>query len=357
LSKSLSPVFGAGVQLVGWVPGVDGISAEARGIASVAAGSALAHVNAGFRLDRSAETVDNADQLSRADRLALGVSDSNAVLLAAGISLPADSVDLLVEGSWDLLIGDDAPPVAESPLRVAAGVRLPISDAYQLKAVVEGSLRRAPPVDAMQPLVPVEPLVGVSIAITGRSERRATGSIAVDPIGEPTDIDNDTAPVTRRGGLRGTVRASDGTPIKGAVVRLGKSELLTDDSGQFTIDQLDAGDYEVEASAAGYGTVLEKVSIENDRVLQINIILGQIEVAIVRGVVQSYSGEPVVAEVKITPGGAKLTTTADGSFQTELGSGSYTLEITADGYRPKTSDVTVEAGGPVTILNIDLQKK
>lgn len=356
LNKSLSPTFAGGLQLVGWVPGVDGISAEVRGIASVAAGPATIHLNAGFRLDRSAETVDNADELSRADRLALGVSDSNAVLLGAGLSFPAGSIELLAEGGWDLLVGADAPPVIESPLRAAAGVRVPITDAYHLEAMLEGSFGRAPLVDVMQPLVPVEPLVGVSVSLSQRPSARVA---IAEPIAEPIVKEDKEPPVVkpRLGGLRGTVRASDGSPIKGAVVRLGKSELLTDANGQFAIDQLDPGDYEVEASASGYGSVTERVSIENDRVLQINIILGQIEVAIVRGVIQSYSGDAVVATVRIEPGGKELISKPDGTFQVELESGTYKVSVSADGYKPKESELTVEAGGPVTILNIDLQKK
>jgi hypothetical protein len=351
--RSLSPGFGAGLQVGAWIPGLEGVSAEARGIASLTAGPALVHINAGFRLDRSAETIDEADQLSRADRLALGVSDSHAVLLGAGASIATGPIDLLIEGTWDLLVGSDAPPVIESPLRAAAGIAVPINDSYRLVAMLEGSYGRAPLIDAMRPLVPVEPLVGFTLALTqqpGGGEAR----LITDPV---VDRPGPVEPRTRLGGLRGTVRAPDGSPIKGALIRLGSSELLTDASGQFAVDQIEPGEYEVEASGSGYGSVVEKVSIDNDRVLQINIILGQIEVAILRGVIQSYLGDPLVARVVITPGDKEVTSGPDGTFQVELGSGTYTLAISADGYKPRESSVTVEAGGPVTILNIDLQRK
>lgn len=94
------------------------------------------------------------------------------------------------------------------------------------------------------------------------------------------------------------------------------------------------GVFRVEAAAPGYGSI-----------------------AIVRGVIQSYSGDPVVATIAITPGDKELISKPDGTFQVELESGTYTLQISADGYRPKESELAVEAGGPVTILNIDLQKK
>ncbi len=83
-------------------------------------------LEAGFRLDRSAESAGDAGALSQADRLSLGVSDSNAVLLGAGATFRAGNVEILGEVTWDLLVGADAPSLRESPLRLAAGVRVPL---------------------------------------------------------------------------------------------------------------------------------------------------------------------------------------------------------------------------------------
>jgi hypothetical protein len=76
-------------------------------------------VNAGVRLDQSARSVEDVMQLSLADRMALGVSDSHALLLGVGAAYRHGPFEPLVEWSWDVLVGRNAPALRESPMRVS----------------------------------------------------------------------------------------------------------------------------------------------------------------------------------------------------------------------------------------------
>ena len=111
-----------GAQAALWFPGDISPSPELLALATIAG---LLHVNAGFRLDRSGETVDDPDMLSPGDRLAIGASEANAVLLGLGTEIRIGGVTALATWTWDLLVGQDAPPRLESPMRAAHGPTSP----------------------------------------------------------------------------------------------------------------------------------------------------------------------------------------------------------------------------------------
>ncbi|HWN70602.1 MAG TPA: hypothetical protein VNM90_23340, partial [Haliangium sp.] len=141
---SLNDAWHAGARLTVWLPGNEAPSVVAGAITPDAVamltyappGSALRlGLNAGFRLDRSAASAEDADLLSQADRLSLGVSDANAVLAGVGATYRLGSLELLGELTWDLLVGADAPALRGSPMRVAAGVRVPLLETLAAELV------------------------------------------------------------------------------------------------------------------------------------------------------------------------------------------------------------------------------
>src|SRR5690606_37349528 len=95
-------------------------------VAALGAGSGskvglFAHT--GFRFDRSGRSADDADLLSDADRMSLGVSDSHAVLVGLGANLRGERTELFIETSLDYLVGSEAPGFRQSPMRAGGGAR------------------------------------------------------------------------------------------------------------------------------------------------------------------------------------------------------------------------------------------
>ncbi|MDD9934136.1 MAG: hypothetical protein OXT09_11065, partial [Myxococcales bacterium] len=138
----LSPQLRMGGQLALRFPASDGIgnglsaiSTDLQGLLTLAPPSMPLHAAAllGFRLDRAREGIDDTALLSPSDRVALGASAANAVLLGLGVSYRIDRLDLLGEWSWDPGVGSGAPKPLESPMRISAGARYFPTDSLQVE--------------------------------------------------------------------------------------------------------------------------------------------------------------------------------------------------------------------------------
>lgn len=368
VARAVRPV-GSGIVLGGqvnlWFPGAEApdlqpeaTSVEAEAIATLIPEGApfSLSANAGFRLDNSAETVADPDALSLADRMALGASDSNAVLLGLGATYrigPNGSVELLGEATWDLLVGGEAPAVSESPLEAAAGVRVGLAATVQLQVVARARLSADPEIAQMSPLVPVAPrfgaMAGLHVQLGGPD--RAGGPLVTNSDDEPV------APAA----IRGRVIAG-GAPIAGALVRLSagaaRREATTDDSGRFRFDAIagDAGQVTLSVEHEGFEPAAIAVAViageTAGRDIELERVLppGQI-----RGVIRDFRGKPVPAKVTILPLGKTVTPGAGGVFQVEVPPGDYEVLVEHPGYAPQRREARVDER-QVTILNIDLEK-
>jgi hypothetical protein len=139
--KTISDTLSAGAQFGFWAPSSDvpSIEFDALSIEGVGAltysnpaKTMAVSLNAGYRLDRSAASVEEPERLSLADRLSLGLSDFNAVLVGVGASYKVGEAQLLAEWSLDLLHGKDKPAFSQSPMRIGLGARLPVTGAVDL---------------------------------------------------------------------------------------------------------------------------------------------------------------------------------------------------------------------------------
>jgi hypothetical protein len=108
--------FGGGVQVGVWVPGknapslaFDAITVDLRALASAHLGPTTLSLNAGFRFDNSAKSVDNPDKLTLQDQVSLGVSDFDAILGGIMLAVPFRRGIVRLEGSVDQFIGGDHP--------------------------------------------------------------------------------------------------------------------------------------------------------------------------------------------------------------------------------------------------------
>ncbi|WP_428262817.1 carboxypeptidase regulatory-like domain-containing protein [Haliangium sp.] len=372
----------AGGRLTVWLPGADAPSlvpgaTTVDGLAVVGYASPdgpwQVALNAGFRLDRSAASVEEADKLSQADRLSLGVSDANAVLVGAGLGYRIGAAELFGEVTWDVLVGADAPVLRGSPLRAAAGVRVAVGAGVGLGLTVEANAAELPTAEADDPLLPYEPRLSVMAGLVYRIGGFGGRSEAPAPVAEtaPEEPVVETAPIepTRPaepatpapGVVEGRVSGAGGVAVSNAVVALeageAARELSVDEDGRFRFEEVASGPVSVAVQAEGFEPVTDSFELAPGQTRSLELTLepalpeGQI-----RGTVRSFRGSPVSAEVTVEPLGETVETDAEGRFEVDVAPGEYRVVIKAKGYRSQRRRVTVEEGG-VVILNIDLRRR
>ena len=361
----LAPPIVIGIEALAWAPGrdapsvdFDAVSPEARLLlASVAAPVSLA-LHGGFRWDRSGQAIGEPDRLRRGDRIALGLSDSNAALLGVGALVElGERFELLGEWTWDLLVGADAPAALESPMRVSAGGRYRVAPSWQLFAVADVALSSRPEVGAGQPLVPIEPRFGALIGLSARfgAGEPSDAGVQEDETLEPPPEEKPAAPQTGR--LSVAVMDDVGAPVEATVrVTVGpQSRTLTRGAdGAYGAPDVPAGQGTIIVEAGGYKRRELQVRVQPGAATDLKVELEQVaRLGQIRGLVRSFRGDPVEATVRIEPGGHEVVADANGNFRLELAAGSYDVTISAPGYRTQKKTVSVEMNG-VVILNADL---
>lgn len=374
---ALSDAWYAGARLTVWLPGSEAPSLVAGAITPDAVamlthappGSALrVGLNAGFRLDRSAASAEDADLLSQADRLSLGVSDASAMLLGLGATYRVGRVDLLGEVTWDILVGDDAPALRGSPMRVAAGVRVPLLETLAAELVLESNLAELPTAEKDQPLLPYEPRISVGVGLHYRfgSAGSRPGSVPDQPDqhDQPDRPGRDTPAGARTASIRGRVQGAGGVAVARPAVTIaagGESrEVALDQEGRFGLE-LPPGPVTVSVTAEGFEPVTRSLTLEPGGEQELDIALERaLPPGQLRGFVRSFGGRPVPAELTIQrpgePQGQTITAQSDGSFEIDVAPGEYDVVIRAPGYREQRRHVTIEQGG-VLILNVDLRRE
>jgi hypothetical protein len=353
-----------GLELNLLFPGADGVSdsfkattGEAKAVAAAVARPVSFGGYAGFRYDRTSEAGKKAERLRSGDRLALGLSDYNAVLLGAGMVGSLGKTELLAEISADLLIGSDAPSLTESPLRALAGVRQQLSRSLAFEAMVEGSLSQRPALEPESPLIPIEPRLAVLIGLRYRfGGAPPTGAIKKVPKDTP-ERKPEPATVKLVPVALAVVDAS-GEPVNDVELsaRVGERtiEFTLTDAGQFEAAEVPEGTLIVSARAPRFEPSETSVSVVAGAPVKATVALTELPPAgQIRGLVRSFGGQAVRATVHVEPGGQSVETDAEGVFQLDVAPGSYEVTIRAPGYRQQVRKIQVEKTG-VTVLNADL---
>jgi hypothetical protein len=309
VDRALGQALAIGARAGVWLPGRSapslvstGLSPELLGAVSYFPGDGRVTLSAnlGYRLDRSARTATDAPLLGPGDRLALGVSAYDAVLLGGAAGVRLGRAHVFVEGSWNMLVGAGSPRALASPIRLGGGVRLPLGPRLGLEALAEVSPSARPDLsDPMSAPVPVPPRFAVGLGLayrfTGVMTRAGSAVVAAtpaapsspalvprsppakpeqpatlepDPPAEPA-VDEAAPP---RGQLRGIVRSFRGSTIDADVNVDGDANALRADQGRFELD-VAPGVHEVRISARGYTTQVRRVRVEDNGVTLLNIDL------------------------------------------------------------------------------------
>ncbi len=146
-----------------------------------------------------------------------------------------------------------------------------------------------------------------------------------------------------------------GGPIADATVRVVQTgvQTKTDGSGAYTIQDV-AGLVDLEVSAYGYATEVVPATINTGVTTTLDVALDLLPSGSVSGTV-SFGGSPIpnaAIEILTTP----LSDVSDGSGDyafAAVPAGTYTMRVSAFGYRPLETPVTVGAGGAVD-LDVEL---
>jgi hypothetical protein len=305
------------------------------------------HASGGIRVDRSAASAPDANRLSLAQRLALGVSESDALLFGAGWTARLPRATLFAEWSWDLLVGENAPAPLRSPMRLAGGVHLRAGERYQVFGLTELAVSGRPGVSRDDPLVPVEPRASFFAGLSYRFGHRAE-----DHAGMPQALP---------GVIAGRVVTADDQPLPGARVRVVSGtadvELETGEDGAFRAGEIPPGRVGIIAHAEGYRerSVAAELAPSGEQAVVISLERdlpdGQL-----KGLVLSFDGSPIRATIRIDPLGIRTAAGSDGTFEVDLPPGEYEVAISARGHRNQVRVVTVEEHG-VTVLNIDMRRE
>lgn len=349
------------------------LSFEGTALVAYGQGGLVIGAEVGYRVDRSANTVPSGIVFRPGDRMALGVSDFDAVLVRLGASQRAGRFEGFGEIAWNLLVGSGAPPVDQSPLHVSAGARFYPIRAMQLELLADVCASARPTIGPTQPYVPIDPrfslVASVAYRFGGYPAPRATGASGTDTTqegdtSEPTgsDAGREGNGATPAGGrtVEGTILDARGEPLVDAHVVLEvdgeRREGYTDGSGRFRLEGVPAENGTLTVEAVGHAT--RTVPVRRGVVDLPADGLAMSEEAphgVVRGLVRDYDGTPVRATIRVTPGSRTTQASADGSFELELEPGRYRVTVTAQGFASQDREITLSTG-EVTILNVDLRR-
>jgi hypothetical protein len=317
----------------------------------------------GFRYDRSASAVLDPRAYRAGDRLALGLSEFNAITLGVRGGYRWGRSEWIAELSADVLTGANAPTLAQSPWRAGAGARHPLAEGIALTWMMEASLSERPASAGSAPLAPIEPrfqvLVGIDYALFDW-ERRAPASVAPAlqlpaPVGAPAPAE--PAPAAS---LLVHVTTADGYPLSDAVVELqvGSTSITVPHRNleSYVLAQPPSGEATLRVNAPRLQAQTRSLRLTSGEPLVVDVELqaappsGQL-----RGVVRSFSGQGLRAQIRIEPLGKELSTDDAGSFQVDVAPGNYWVDVVAPGHESQRRQVKVGPDG-VVILNADLSK-
>ena len=376
VDRPLGPATSLGGRISLNFPGADAPSIET----SAVSGDVLAMLshtmsrttvafNAGYRLDRSAESAGNPDQLGPGDRLALGVSEFNAALLGAAVHHDLSALSLFAEGSWELLVGSGAPGAGSSPLRLGAGARRRLSDSTHVEVLLEGSPSSRPSLRMGAPLSPIPARVGFMAELIVALGGAPPDKRLPDKDQSPPDPGQMMVP-------RVEVELSSADelpPDTRLVLKQGDSEwtFARRPDGRFAVGDIPPGDATVTASATGYKPQTRSLRLVGGQPSSLKFQLERdLPSGQIRGTVRSFEGRPLTATIRLAPrpaeGNAAATPATPvaapeerrsdgGAFQFDVPPGRYRVTISATGHDSQTRMVEVEDNG-VTVLNVDLRR-
>jgi hypothetical protein len=359
--------LGYGFEVAAWLPAgpdigtsAEAVSADGRLLLSRHSGRLVVAGHAGFRLDRSEKAAEAAPRLRFGDRSALGASEYDQALVGLGLGYELRRTLLFAEVSGQLLLGADE--LQHSPLWASLGVRRPIGESgLSWEVTFDGLLSARPAVGPAEPLVPIEPRAQLGVGLRYELARGATVAAAPPPAVEPKPAPTPVAPAPPPApSVELQLLDDQGKPLERAKVAIAQGDRETPlsevEPGRYRIDQAQPGRARLRIVADGFQPIERDIEVGVGVPLKLDVKADPaLPPGQVRGLVRSYAGKGLVANIRIEPGGAETKTDADGFFQIDVPPGDYEVVIEAAGYVAQRRKATVVEQG-VVIVNADLGK-
>ncbi|HEY6727425.1 MAG TPA: carboxypeptidase regulatory-like domain-containing protein [Polyangiaceae bacterium] len=326
---------------------------------------------AGYRIDQTAGVAEDSERYRLGDRLALGASEFDAVLVGVGAILPVATAELLAEVSGDVLVGSGAPEFSESPLRASVGARVGVGDAAAVSLQSDISLSRRPELAPDSALIPIEPrfsiLAGFRYRFWDGPELERAPKAAAPPKPSPKVGASPPKPVaTPPPAPTNTVRVTVVDKTAGHPLSDAEAEIIV--GGQvrplrfvtestFEIGEIPTGSAELVVRAERLKDWRQQIQISEGEPLEVRVeMIPAANSGQIRGLVRGFDGKGLQARISIEPGAHAVRSDADGSFRVDVPPGNYRVEIAVEGYRTQKLPARVGKDG-VIVLNVDMLKE
>lgn len=195
-----------------------------------------------------------------------------------------------------------------------------------------------------------------STSITASATGFANGSASVTVVAGTTT----TAPVitlgSSSGSIAGTVKSSSGAAIAGASVSYGGGSTTTSSTGTYTLTGVPAGTVQLVASASGFQSSTQNVSVTGGATASANFTLtaSTSGTGKITGKITSASTGAALAGATVSWSGGSTKSSSTGVYTlSNVSTGTIKVTASLTGYLPRTLSASVTSGGTTT-LNIPI---
>ncbi|MFC1801137.1 carboxypeptidase regulatory-like domain-containing protein [Nanoarchaeota archaeon] len=204
--------------------------------------------------------------------------------------------------------------------------------------------------------------IGTAI-VTGTANGYGQSVSSVTVSTGATTNHNITLPAASSGRIHGFV-TSGGSPLGGALVSVSGadySQISTQGDGSYSLDALNLGSYTATASASGYGSSSQQVSLTDDAI-EINFSLSLSQQATITGLIlDQYNRAVPLATVRITgPSNYTAYTNQNGVYTKIVfandTSTSYSVSATKGGYNQSSIQTVSLIKNDVKTVNLNMTK-
>lgn len=157
------------------------------------------------------------------------------------------------------------------------------------------------------------------------------------------------------GNVTGKVMDTSNNPITGASVSFGGGTATTDSTGTYTFNNIPAGTIQLVASATGFQSVTQNVTVTGGSTTTANFTLAVANNSpgTVTGTVTNIATHGVISGATVKWNTTSATSNASGTYSiANVAGGTQTITASATGYLPVSNTVTVNGG--TAVLNFQL---
>ena len=182
-----------------------------------------------------------------------------------------------------------------------------------------------------------------------------SGSATVTVVAAATTAAPAITLVSGSGSITGNVKSSTGAAIAGASVGFGGGTATTDANGNYTLNGVPVGTVQLVASASGFQSVTQSVTVTGGNTSTANFTLTAGSAAgTVTGKITNASSGAIVTGATVSWSGGSTTTNTSGIYTlTNVTAGTQNITAVKTGYLSRTLAVGV-TGGATSTLNIPI---